>query len=211
MRLKYVIPAVLAVLVLAGLFFHDKWSPGDDGAGAQVAASSTLSSVPAHSRAVSPSSGAAAGGQRDEAPPPWISGPSTTTPSPRLAPTPQANREAAERAARMERAINRLQQLQSQKDVDPMKVDEVLGEVERANGSSVMQGVRLDVLRENLKLAAQMQKLATELQSLQERQVPPERKAEHQAAVDKKVAELEALQRGLRTDFYAGQPVPERK
>lgn len=146
----------------------------------------------------------------EDARPAWMGGTSAAEGTPGLSsqasPSGSLSRGEEARSARMQAAMDRLQKLQSQKNVDPAEVDAALGDVERAHGSSVLQGVRLDVLRENLRLAARMQKAAEELQVLQQRSTSGAAKVETQTAVNKKLAEIEAMQRELRMDFYEGAP-----
>lgn len=152
----------------------------------------------------------------EDARPAWMDGASAAANAsalPSQAPASGSLSRAEEaRSARMQAAMDRLQKLQTQKDVDPAEVETALGEVERAHGSSVLQGVRLDVLRENLRLAARMQKVAEEVQVLQQRSASGEVKGETQAILSKKLAEIEAMQRELRLDFYEGAPTaPARR
>ena len=124
------------------------------------------------------------------------------TPEPSATPEPVD----AARLARMQAALQKLQQLQQQKSPSIPDVDAALADLERANGSSELQGLRLDVLRENLRVAARMQRLAEEYQALQQQKPEASQRVAHQAAVEQKARELEALQGELRLDFYRNAP-----
>lgn len=216
MRTKYlVITAALSMVVVAGLVFHDKLLPAKPGGDAQADKTSHASAaaMSAGVPTVKTPGGAGATENRDDTRPAWMNAPDPTSAvRPSATPTMGAsNRENDERAARMRAAMSRLEKLQGQKDPDPRAVDEALAEVERAHGSSVLQGVRLDVLRENLRVAARMQKAAGELQSLQQRSAAGELKPAEQAELNRKLAEMEALQRELRMDFFVSNPAPARQ
>ncbi len=140
--------------------------------------------------------------------PAWMTGAVPAPPEGGVPPRPAAAAAGAqaERTARLQSAMQNLQRLQAKgANVDALEVEQALGELERANGSSVLQGIRLDVLRENLRVAARMQKAAEELQALQRGANGPNGAA-RQADIGRKLAEVQALQRQLRVDFHAGQP-----
>ncbi|WP_439520948.1 hypothetical protein [Hydrogenophaga sp.] len=121
-------------------------------------------------------------------------------------PTGAATSQAqADRSLRMQAAVQKLQTLQAKgAAIDPLEAERALSDLEKANGSSVLQGIRLDVLRENLRVAAQMQKAAEELQVLQR----GDNSAAKQAEIGRKVAEVQALQKQLRMDFQTTQSAP---
>jgi uncharacterized protein YfcZ (UPF0381/DUF406 family) len=121
-----------------------------------------------------------------------------------------SSKERAARTAQMQASLKKLEKLQRQSNPDPAEVEAALADVEKANGSSVLQGVRLEVLRENLKVAARMQKAAAELQSLQQRNVSGERSVARQAELNQKLAEIQAMQRELRMDFLVDNNKPAR-
>ncbi len=213
MRTKYmVITGVLSGVVMAGVVFHDKLFPGiESPTHADKTANQPAVAMPARGPAVAAPGGMEATDSVDETRPAWMNAPGSTAamrPSATALAAEAASRERDERAARMRAAMGRLEKLQGQKDVDPKAVDDALAEVERAHGSSVLQGVRLDVLRENLRVAARLQKAATEVQSLQQRSAAGELKPAQQAELNKKLAEMEAMQRELRMDFFVSNPAP---
>lgn len=63
--------------------------------------------------------------------------------------------------------MEKLNRLQGQPTIDVKEVGAAISELEKINGSAVMNGVRLDVLRENLLVADQMQTAQKELQTLE--------------------------------------------
>ncbi|MGE0099776.1 MAG: hypothetical protein AB7S86_15650 [Hydrogenophaga sp.] len=212
MRAKYmVITGALSLVVLGGVVFHDSLFPRrGETAAAGRAAQAAREAVPAKVPSASAQGDLAAVENEDQTRPAWMNPPATAgQPHAPLSSSADA-RADDERAVRMRAAMNRLERLQAQKNVDPQAVDEALAEVERAHGSSVLQGVRLDVLRENLKVAARMQKVAAELQDLQRRSASGDMKPAQQAELNKKLAEMEAMQRELRMDFFVGNPAPVR-
>lgn len=117
----------------------------------------------------------------------------------------------AERSAQMQAAMQKLQRLQAKgANLNPLEVESALGDLEKANGSTTLQGLRLDVLRENLRVAARMQKVAEELQALQRGGVKGGdgngKDTAQRADFGRKLAELQSLQNQLRMDIQTGQP-----
>jgi hypothetical protein len=113
-----------------------------------------------------------------------------------------------EKKARLEAALKRLQQLQSSGVTDPKQVGDVLLQVEQANGSPVLQGIRLDVLRQNLQVAEKMKALAEELNTLQ--QAPKTAGSKDiDGAMRAKLEQLEVLQKQLRTDIMQPGEAPK--
>ena len=105
-----------------------------------------------------------------------------------------------EKKVRLEAALKRLQQLQSAGVTDPKQVSDALLQVEQANGSPVLQGIRLDVLRQNLQVAEKMKALAEEVTTLQ--QAPKTAGSKDiDGAMRGKLEQLEVLQKQLRTDI----------
>ncbi len=200
---------VVSALFAAGILFRDRVFPG-------VAQAPAAEGERAPAAPVVPAP-ADAGAEAVPAPasPPAADGTAGSMPAwmADMVPKPPAGASAAagapagkdaERAARMQAALQSLSRLQaSGKHTDPLEVDKVLAEVQRANGSNVLQGIRLDVLRENLRVAARMQTVANELQALQQRSAGQPPGPELQAEVQRKLDEVQALQRELRMDFYA--------
>jgi hypothetical protein len=216
MNKKYMVATgVLSVAVVVAVIFHHRLFP--DSQGQKSMADGTVmppAVMPAHSAALAAPSESAPAESQNETRPAWMNGPGAAEavrPAAASSPATASDRESNERAARMRAAMSRLEKLQGQKDPDPKAVDDALAEVERAHGSSVLQGVRLDVLRENLRVAARMQKAAGELQSLQQRSAAGELKPAQQAELNQKLAEMETLQRELRMDFFVSNPASARQ
>jgi hypothetical protein len=116
--------------------------------------------------------------------------------------SPAEDKARSERAARMAAVKRSLDQMSAEDRQDPRKVSDALLSLEQANGSPNLSGIRLDVLRQNLAIAAEMQKLANELQAL--RAEIPEGKQPTPALAERikvKLAQIGAVQKQLRTDF----------
>lgn len=117
-----------------------------------------------------------------------------------VSPASVANTTAVDRRALMDAAMINLQKIQRVGSTDPKVVSDALLQVERANGSPVLHGVRLDVLRHNLEIAQKIQSMASELKQ------PPANVALVEAEkantiLKAKLTEIEVLQKQLRTDF----------
>ncbi len=116
--------------------------------------------------------------------------------------SPLTDKERMERQARLAAVKHALDKLGPQDRQDPRKVSDVLLSLERANGSPNINGIRLDVLRQNLAVAAQLETLAGELQAL--RAEVPEGKQPPKDLTDRiqaKLGQIAAAQKQLRTDF----------
>jgi hypothetical protein len=100
--------------------------------------------------------------------------------------------------ARRNAVMEKLGKLQSQRDVDAREVAAVIAELEAVNGSPVMNGLRLDVLRDNILVADQMQTATKELQHLQS---SIGNASERTQRIESKIAELAALRTRLRADI----------
>lgn len=152
--------------------------------------------VPAASLPVAP---APVPAPASDAAPPWSAPPLSPPVTPRSGGAPAALTAAQAKSAALQSIQRQLTELvASGQSADPKKIDELLGEVERVQGSSSMGGVRIDVLRQNLALAAQMQALAADIQQI----------AGHGAQADPaqlqaKMARLVELQAQMRTDVLA--------
>jgi len=208
-NVKMVVGSVFVVtfLVLAYVVFKGGWLAPRGGAA--MGGDTTATAPPAATGA-----GPAASGEAVTAPvrtepaemnalPAWMNGGAEGAVQGAAPPVGPASQAQAERSLRMQAAVQKLQTLQAKgAAIDPLEAERALSDLEKANGSSVLQGIRLDVLRENLRVAAQMQKAAEELQVLQR----GDNSAAKQAEIGRKVAEVQALQKQLRMDF---QTTPE--
>lgn len=212
MQKKYmVIAGVLSVALVAVWVSRDRLFPGGVDTLMSRTTTQPIDPSPAYAPAVLPAE-TATDQNASTSQPAWMNGTGFASASnPTTAPSSSggvtgASPEESAKAVRMRATMDRLNKLQSQKDLDPKSVEDALAEVERANGSSVMQGVRLDVLRENLRIAARMKKASEELQVLQQRSTAGELNPAQQAELNKKLADISALQREMRTDFMANTP-----
>ena len=115
--------------------------------------------------------------------------------------SPAATTSAA-KLARLGVVMDKLTRLQSQTTIDAKEAVAAIAELEQINGSPVMNGIRLDVLRENVQVADQIQSAAKELQELKNLQasqvaVSPERSA----LIQSKTADLATLRSRIRHDI----------
>lgn len=99
----------------------------------------------------------------------------------------------------LDSAIANLMRLQSAPKVDPGEVVKALDQLERAHGSSVMNGVKLDVLRNNLEISQRISQKATEFDTMLKRNDGKQPTPEMMA----KLKELQSLQGQIRTDIMA--------
>lgn len=111
--------------------------------------------------------------------------------------------------ARLNALLEKFSRLQMQPNVDTKAAAAAIAELEQINGSSVINGIRLDVLRENLLVADQIETASQELQSLQHAETTdtPARIA----LLQSKTANLAALRSRIRYDVMqspAGRVTP---
>lgn len=138
------------------------------------------------------------------APLPGTQTPAWLMPNSRAAATGPATPASADgastsaRIARLSVVMEKLNRLQGQPTIDVKEVGAAIAELEKINGSPVMSGVRLDVLRENLLVSDQMQTAQKELQTLE--RAPAANASERAALVQAKTAELAALRSRIRHD-----------
>lgn len=150
-----------------------------------------------------PSTGAASAPAMPAAPaspPPWLAGDggsAAQAPAPGGGAQPGAPADPQAMAALQDKFARIIE---GGRQPSPAEVEALLGELERAQGSSVVGGVRIDVLRSNLLKSQQMQVLAEEIQRLAEQPGGPD-----QQAIQRKLAELQKLQSELRLDLMAPQ------
>lgn len=116
--------------------------------------------------------------------------------------TLSTDKTGSERQARMAAVKHALDQMGPQDRQDPRKVSEMLLRLEQANGSPNINGIHLDVLRQNLAVATQLQALTGELQALRA-EVPEGRQPSKEQAdrIKAKLAQITTAQKQLRTDF----------
>lgn len=105
------------------------------------------------------------------------------------------------RAERFSALARQLDALRQSGDPDPRKAGALLQQLETANGSSTLAGVRLDVLRHNLEVVARMRPYLEELQALRDNlQSGKAPDAAASRSLQEKLARLQDLQKQLRTD-----------
>ncbi len=127
-------------------------------------------------------------------------------------PAATANAANAAKLARLGVVMDKLTRLQNQKTIDTTEAAAAIAEVEQINGSPVMSGIRLDVLRENVQVTGQIERAAKELQALQDlekSQAPASQ--ERTALIRSKAADLAALRSRIRHDVVqapAGEVSP---
>lgn len=163
--------AVLAVAAaIAALFMRGTEGTDRKAAAAPEAASPAV--APAAPAAVAPAPAAVAPAT-PPVPAPWErpagtdAGPATARAA--GAATASTDKEAAARDERMralEKVSARLQALRASNRADPAEVDKALGDLERIQGSSVVGGVDLSVVRASLRAATRMQELQKEIEQL---------------------------------------------
>lgn len=131
--------------------------------------------------------------------PPWNAPSRTgTVPSaisdPAASPRPAVDRNAA--LAEIQRQLVELSA--SGQAADVQKIDRLLGEVERVQGSSTIGGVKIDVLRHNLAIAQKMQALAKDIEEASSRGAQADPKQ-----LQAQMARIVELQAQMRTDVVA--------
>lgn len=130
--------------------------------------------------------------------PTWLPPESGSTTSNSVPISSQAT-ASQEKIARLSAVLEKLNRLQTQPNVDARAAAAAIAELEQVNGSPVMNGVRLDVLRENIEVADRIQTTAADLQRLQRSSGTPS--PEQNALMQAKTTELAALQARLRHDI----------
>lgn len=185
--------AVLAVAAaIAALFMR-----GNEGADRKAAAAPEASS-PAVAAPPVVSAPVAVAPAAPTVPAPWErpagtdAGPATARAA--GAASASTDKEAAARDERMralEKVSARLQALRASNRADPAEVDKALGDLERIQGSSVVGGVDLSVVRASLRAATRMQELQKEIEQL--RPATGEPTEANKAKLAEKYKEMQAV------------------
>ena len=128
--------------------------------------------------------------------PAWLLPPPRTPANPAV---PVSGNADNPKIHRLNAVLEKLNRLQSQPDIDAREAVAAIAELEQINGSAVMNGIRLDVLRENVQVADQVETAAKALQALQ--QSSSGNLPERAALIQSKTAELDALRARIRHDF----------
>ena len=121
---------------------------------------------------------------------------------------PQASQQSEQKRRDTQAAFENIQRLLSNKDGDPAKLAAALAQVEKANGSPIYNGIRLDAVRQNLELSKKMMVIGEEIRALTDARskngaVSPST----ETALKAKQAQLEALSKQMNTDVLV-QPLP---
>ncbi|KAK68358.1 hypothetical protein AZ22_0547 [Bordetella bronchiseptica 980-2] len=122
------------------------------------------------------------------------------------APLARTGRRCSRRRTACRRASEahaRLQRLSASPAPDLAELDRALRDLEQAHGSPEVGGVRLDVLRANLRVAERLSVLGQQLQALQQQPASEPGRAEAMRRIGDEVA---ALQKQLRTDYVIDTP-----
>lgn len=186
--------ATLAVLAVAGLLAYRQFAP--PAAPAEPPLSAERPRPPAPPALPEPPA--------DSTPPPWAAG-NHAQPAPAARPAPAPAPSAREQA--MAEAHAALQRLSASAAPDLGELDRALRDLEQAHGSPEVGGVRLDVLRANLRVAERLSALGQQLQALQQQPASEPGRAEAMRQIGDEVA---ALQKQLRTDYVVDTPAARR-
>ena len=196
--MKRLLAVLLSMTVVAlGVFFALREPEPTSASSAMT--SGTPMERPAISQRAPVEAGTAAPARSDEtAAPTWMLPATRPEPAgPGVSST--ATGSTQDKIVRLNAVLQKLNQLQAQPEIDATSASAAIAELEQINGSPVMNGVRLDVLRENMKIADRIQTVAAELQRLQKSTNAAS--PEQTALVQSKTAELVALQSRIRHDI----------
>ncbi|KWE41755.1 hypothetical protein WT51_25305 [Burkholderia territorii] len=131
-----------------------------------------------------------------------------STPAGSAVPASATSEAAQRRQVALQSVLSQFQSMLQQGQRDPVQAAAALAELEKANGSSVLGGVDLSVLRRNLQIAGQMQQIAQQMQSLEPASGASAADAQSQALLKEKQMQLQALSQQLRAEVMAGKPAP---
>ncbi len=90
-------------------------------------------------------------------------------------------------------------------NTDPLEVDKVLADLQRVQGGNDLNGLDLSAMRENLQRAAEMQRLAREMEKIAQNPTK-----EDMPRLQALMAQIQKQQSGLRTDLTLKQ-APQKK
>lgn len=93
---------------------------------------------------------------------------------------------------------SKLNALSPEKMKDPEEVAKILQELEQVNGSPIMNGLRLDVLRENLQTVSRMTPIAKKLEEIEKSNIKGNEKLESEK--NQLRQQLQELSKKIRTD-----------
>ncbi|KCV40208.1 hypothetical protein [Bordetella bronchiseptica] len=195
MRIRvYATLAILAIAV-AGLLAYRQFAPPPEPA-------APVEPPPSAERPQPPAPPVLPDPPADSAPPPWAAG-NRAQPAPAARPAPAAAPAPSAREQAMAEAHATLQRLSASPAPDLAELDRALRDLEQAHGSPEVGGVRLDVLRANLRVAERLSVLGQQLQALQQQPAGEPGRAEAMRRIGDEVA---ALQKQLRTDYVVDTP-----
>lgn len=90
-------------------------------------------------------------------------------------------------------------------NTDPLEVDKVLADLQRVQGGNDLNGIDLSAMRENLQRAAEMQRLAKEMEKIAQNPTK-----EDMPRLQALMAQIQKQQSGLHTDLTLKQAPPKK-
>lgn len=208
-KATWIVMTVIALSV-AGILYYASQVMHTNGAVAQSVPLTQLARPPK----VETTASAAAGVEPASVPaldltPHPIAAEAATSPSGVTAASASAISEASQRRQMaLQSALSQFQDMVQHGQRDPVLTAAALEELEKANGSSVLGGVDLGVLRRNLQIAGQMQQIAQQMQSLEPASGASAADAQSQALLKEKQAQLQALSQQLRAEVMVAGTAP---
>jgi hypothetical protein len=200
----YIFPIALVLLMAGGGYVLLRESaPAEPVPHVETAMPAVAAPAPATAASATKSAlVASAGAAHPDDPPAWLRSAADPTQSllePATSPADKAASAAEEdRMARMQAVMTKFQRLQSDPQPQSREILAAIDELESINGSSVVGGVRLDVLRSNMLVIEKMQALSGELRKLQGPGGAPS--PQSLELVQTRMAQMEALRSQLRSD-----------
>ena len=113
----------------------------------------------------------------------------------------QAKQDAADKRVKILEAVQQLRKLEQSGGGTSKQIEDAFRKLELANGSPVMNGVHLDVFRQNIIVLSKMRALGEDIRAISDK--TPKNKApspELMAQLKTKLAQLEDLRNQLRLD-----------
>ena len=133
---------------------------------------------------------------------PWLHPPAEPAgETAQVAATAESRRIDSERTQRLQAIQEQLRDIAQSSEPDPQRLDSLLGELVAVEGSHIVGGVDMQVVRNNLQYAAEMQRLSSELESLAAAGNDPQ----NLVLMKEKVTRIQTLQQQLRTDVRVSQ------
>lgn len=220
-RISWSLPTLgLAALAVAGLGLAAGWALNPRGADASAPAPIASPPVAKGVQERTPNLSPAAPSSADlpaaamPLPPYMASASSSAGATERIAPVslPTAlpagvpSGDAAQRIQRLQELADRLDRMRQSGRVDMAETDRILGELEKAWGSSDIAGLRIDAIRKNMQTASQALHLNEEIERLRGKK---ELSDEDRKAMEAKQKELLELARRMGSASIAAAPATE--